>query len=274
MDGFVGRKTSRPEKGKFWKIVIFLICASIIAYEYIHLKNNSAQKKEANKAITEIQKQFARFFKSSTDAKGFPKPIEERFDNAPQAKGDFGEMEKFTKELLNGMAEQRNGYLADLKAIGWEGILDARRIKSDVGLVESRTIIQNAKDTIATYQIKDDIFLKEQKRKIRTLEVSEHMKEQFAIGFDQGLKQSQKKVDEMWDLERKIVGEYENIINLLSTRYGAWVIEGDKIIFNNRSDLEKYNSFISAIQELSEHQTRIQKKNVDELNRHFNRLKT
>jgi hypothetical protein len=274
MEGFVGRRAPDQKRGNSRIIILFLVFAALIGYVHFRYKNNSAQKEESSKALTEIQKQFTRFFKSSTDSKGLPKPIEERFDTAPKAQGDYGEMEKFTKELLNGMAEQRNGYLAELKAIGWEGILDAKRIKSDVGFVESREIIQKAKDTVATYQIKTDIFLKLSKRNIESLDVDESVKKEFAIGFENGLKESRKKVDTMWELERQIVGEFESIINLLASTTSSWTIEGDKIMFYNNSDLDKYNSHIAAIQKLSDRQTKIQKQGVDSLNREFNRLKS
>lgn len=67
--------------------------------------------------------------------------------------------------------------------------------------------------------------------------------------------------------------EFENIINLLSTRNGSWVVEEGQILFYNDSDLNRFNSYIASIQSVINQQQQIQKQSLETMNRNFNRLK-
>ncbi|MEZ5457049.1 MAG: hypothetical protein R3F04_13220 [Lysobacteraceae bacterium] len=51
----------------------------------------------------------------------------------------------FSKQFIGQMASLQNDYLIELEVIGWNGILDFRRIEKDETLAESGAIIQKAK---------------------------------------------------------------------------------------------------------------------------------
>jgi hypothetical protein len=227
------------------------------------------RREETDKAMTEMKKEFNAFFKSSVDKEGFPKKIDKHIDTTPKSMGEFGEFERFVKEMLNGLADQRNSYLEELKRIGWEKLLDAGRLKSDPSLSQSRQMIQEAKDAIANQKIKQDIFLKQTRAKLAEINVEESAKAKIIKGFDSGLSQSRKQLEESWDLEQKIVLEAEEIINMLAEKRGSWVLEKDTLIFSKQAELDNYNAHLAAINAISAKQIEIQKKGIDRFNKEF-----
>lgn len=253
--------------GGFSFIVIF-IC--ILASNLIGF---SQQKREVKQALSEIQDQYSALIESSTDSQGFPKRIEKPINTTPKARGEFGEMERFMKEFMDQMALQRNDYLLEVEAIGWNNILDASRIRADKTLTESRVTVQRANEIVKKYKEKTNKSLMQAKENIQSLDISESSKKKMQLGFDLGMKVAKTNIDAMWFLEAKTISEFENIMNLLSARKGNWIVEGEQILFYNESDLHKFNSYIAAIQNIANQQEEIQRQSIQTVNRNFDRLK-
>lgn len=249
----------------FLAIFICMIASGLIGY--------SQQKREAKQALSQIQHQYSEMIESSTDAQGLPKRIEQPINTTPKARGEFGEIERFTKECMDHMASQRNDCLLELEAIGWNSILDANRIKADKTFVESKTTIQKAKEVAIKYRNQTNTLLSNAKENIRSLNISESSKMKMLSSFDRGMEKAKKNIDAMWSLQDKTIKEFENIITLLSTRKGAWVVEGEQILFYNDSDLERFNSYIASIQNIVKQQEEIQRQSVRAVNRDFDRMK-
>jgi hypothetical protein len=194
----------------FLSIFVCMIVSGLIGY--------SQQKQEVKQALSEIQDQYSEMIESSTDSQGLPKRIDKPIDTSPQARGEFGEMERFMKEFMNQMASQRNDYLFELEAIGWNSILDAQRIRVDKELVESRVTIKKATNIVSKYQERTNVLLHNAREKIESLNMSASLKREALSGFDRGMEKAKTQTDSMWALEGKVVAEFENIINLLSAR--------------------------------------------------------
>lgn len=262
----VARKREAKIVGfSFLAIFICMIASGLIGY--------SQQKQEAKHALSEIQDQYSALIESSTDSQGLPKRIEKPINTTPKARGEFGEMERFMKEFMDQMASQRNDYLLELEAIGWNSILDANRIKADKTFVESKVTIQKAKEVVKKYKEQTSTLLSNAKENIRSLNISETSKREMLSGFDKGMEKAKKNIDAMWSLEGQTINEFENIMNLLSARKGAWVVEGEQILFYNDSDLDRFNSYIASIQNIVNQQEEIQRQSVQTVNRIFDRLK-
>lgn len=262
----IGRKQGSKKAGLSF-LVIFgsLIASGLIGY--------SQQKSAATQAIMEIQKDYSSITRSATDAQGLPQRIEEKLDTTPKTKGEFGEMERFMKTFMNKMASQRNDYLLELDAIGWEKILDAERVKQDRTLVESKIMIQKAKDIVSKYRAQTYGLLENARKDISNLNISENSRREMASGFDRGMAKSRSEIDALWNLEAKTISEFENIFVLLSARNGAWVVQNGQILFAHDSDLNAFNSHVIAIQELASKQAAIQKRNIEAVNNNLSRLK-
>lgn len=111
------------------------------------------------------------------------------------------------------------------------------------------------------------------REKIQSLNMNAASKRELLSGFDREIEKAKNQIDTMWALDGKIVTETENIINLLSTRNGAWVVSEGQILFYNDNDLNRFNSYIASIQSLVSQQEQIQKRSVQTVNRNLNNLK-
>lgn len=262
----VGRKEGNKKAGlSFLAIFGSLIASGLIGY--------SQQKTAATQAITEIQKDYSSIIRSGTDAQGMPQRIEGQLDTTPTTKGEFGEIEQFMKTFMNKMMSQRNDYLLELDAIGWGKILDSERVNQDKTLIESRMMVQKAKDIVGKYRAQTYVLLENARKDIGNLSVSDNSRREMASGFDRGMAKSRSQIDALWDLEAKTISEFENIFALLSARKDAWVVQNGQILFARDSDLSAFNSYVSTIQDLASQQEAIQKQGIEAVSNNLNKLK-
>ncbi|HKQ78998.1 MAG TPA: DUF4339 domain-containing protein [Blastocatellia bacterium] len=263
---FLGRKQGRKLSGlSFVAIYFSLLVSDFIGY--------TRQKNAAIQAATEIQKEFSTFANSITDSKGAPQRIERIVDVSPKAKGEFGEMERFIKTFMNKMASNRNDYLLELDAIGWEKILDPGRMKADKTLIESKVMTQKAKEIVIKYREKTDVLLENARKDINSLNLSENSRSEMLRGFDNSMEKSKHRIDEMWNLEARVISEFENIFALLSEKKKSWAISNEQIIFYNNDALNRYNAYLESVQNIVQQQEAIQKQSIEASNEFFNKLK-
>ena len=255
------------------KIVGFSFVAIFVSMIASGLIGHSHQKQEAKRALSEIQSQYSELIESSTDAQGLPKRIEKPINTTPKASGEFGEIERFMKEFMDQIASQRNDYLLEVEAIGWNRILDANRIKADKTFVESKVTLQKAKEIVQKYTQRTQALIENTRDKIGSLNISEPSKISMLSGFDRGIEKAKKDIDKMWSLEAKTINEFENIITLLSAKKSAWIVDGEQILFYKDSDLERFNSYIASIQNIAQQQEKIQRQSVQKVNQHLDRMK-
>jgi hypothetical protein len=60
---------------------------------------------------------------------------------------------------------------------------------------------------------------------------------------------------------------------LFLTKQKNWVVEGDQILFSNKDDLAKFNSYVVTIQRLTQQQQQIQTNSLAQTNKSLNSLK-
>jgi hypothetical protein len=193
----VGRKQDRVHAA----ISLFAIFGSLIAAGLI---GYSQQKSAAIQAINEIQKGYSSIVGSTTNSSGVPKQVEGPLNTTPTVKGEMGELERFMKTFMNQMASQRNDYMLELGAIGWEKILDPERVRSDKTLIESKTIIKNAKDIVSKYKQKASTLLDKARKDIASLDLSESSKQALKDGFERGMAKSAAQIEAVWDMRPKL----------------------------------------------------------------------
>lgn len=182
-------------------------------------------------------------------------------------------MERFVKEFIDRFVAQRNDYLPELEAIGWNSILDAQRVKNDTTLSESKVMIARAKAIIDKYENKTADLMQGTKAHINSLNMSESTKREMLAGFDRGMSKAGKQIDEQWKLEKQVVVQFENVFLLLAASK-KWVVEGEQILFYTDDDLARFNSYIGTIQNLTQQQEQLQKKSYAEVNQNFEALKS
>lgn len=231
------------------------------------------QERQAVKALSSVQQEINRVASSVNSPDGIPARIERFSSQSAEASGEFGEMERFMREFIDRLIAQRNDYLLELEAIGWSSILDANRIKDDAMLSESKVMIERAKAIVDKYEKKTSELLRDTKVRIGALSLPESTKKALLAGFERGVSRSESKLDEQWELEKQVVRQFENIILMLAAS-DAWVVKREQILFYSNNDLARFNSYIYAIQDLSQQQEQLQKSSFAEANRSIESLKS
>lgn len=218
----------------------------------------SQQKQQAVQALSSIQQEMARVTTATTDSSGLPTRIERAAAETPKATGDFGEIERFMKEFIDRFVAQRNDYLLELEAIGWNSVLDAQRVKNDTTLSESKVMIDRAKTIVVKYEKKTAHLMESTRERINALNMAETTKREMLAGFDKGMGKAGEQIDEQWTLEKQVVLQVENIFLLLAASK-RWVVEDQQILFYRDEDLARFNSYVQTIQKLTQQQEQIQK---------------
>ena len=190
-----------------------------------------------------------------------------------KANGDFGEIETFIKERIDEVASINNNYQKELIATGLNEILDPQRLKKDVSLIESKTIVQKANELAKKYNDKSMNSLNEGIEKINSLDISPSLKQKMLIGYKTSMEQAKIRGNAAWTLESKIIKEFENIINFLSARNGAWTIKDNQILFQNDNDIQKINSYYAEIKNLQKQQSALITEISSTVNQKFDTLK-
>jgi hypothetical protein len=233
----------------------------------------SQPQHEAKQMFSEIQKDYKEINSSDTDAPVWPKRIEKQLDTTPTTKGELGEIEGIIKKLMNQIVSQRNDFLSEIKALGWEKILDPERLKKDRDLIESNSMILKAKDIVGKYRTKNYTLLEDLRKDFDGLNVSASSKQNMMNGFDAGIAKARAQIDTTWNSEANTITEFENIFTLLSARKGKWQVQNGQILFEGDDDINKFNSYVASIQDLTRKQEAIQKQNVQKVISDMEKLK-
>lgn len=227
------------------------------------------QREQLAQAIGSIEKQYSRMVDSPTDQSEIPKSAEVRSNTGQLSRGTVGEFERFTKEFMDQLVAQRNDYMLELNAIGWDSILEPPRYQIDKALSEKRMKINKGKEIVRKYRARTNALMQTTRSKIDDLEISPSLKRDMIAGFDRGMKNTQSRIDRVWVLEEMTVAEVEGIINLLSARRGSWTVIGKKILFDNDDDLRRYNRYLANIRQYEVEQEKIQKQGIDSVKEYF-----
>jgi hypothetical protein len=252
---FLRKRGPKKNAVAFFSIYASLFFGGLIA--------SSHQEQEAVKLLYSIQQDLARVTNPSLDSSGVPPRIEGR-RATPQASGDLGEIQRFMTDYTDRVVAQRNDYLLELHAIGWNSILDAERIKNDTTLSESKVMIERAKAIVDKYDKKTAVLLQDTRARISALAISEATKKRMLGGFDKSMDIAGSQIDQQWNLEKEAVLQFEHIVLLLAASK-EWAIEGGKIRFRSDAELARFNSYIQKIQEIAQKQEEIQKNRIAEM---------
>ena len=260
---FLRKRDIKSKSIAFISIYTALFVGSLIAA--------SQQKQQALQALSSVQKEMSRVTDASVDSSGVPAKIERRPATTPQARGEFGEMERFVKEIIDRGVAQRNDYLLELEATGWNSVLDAQRIKNDSTLSESKLVVKRAKAIVDKYERKAADVKQNTREHINFLNISESSKKEMLAGFD---KSSMGKAGgrEQWKLEKQMVLEVEKIFVFLAANK-RWQIQGGQILFYSTEDLARFNGHMENIQQMTQQQQQIQKDIYAEMNRKVESVK-
>ena len=243
---FRRRETSTTSWLGFLLVYISLLAASYFSAQRLKgdIRESVAQVQETLSALQEAT--------SAGTAAPAPKPV------MATGTSEGAKMGALLQTMVNRMLAHRRDYELELEAIGWSGILDGKRLKTDPNLATSRAMLQQANAIVAKYKQRNASIFTAMRQDIEQSDLSSGSRTSMLAGFDSTLEQGKAQALELWALEEAALGEFQKIIDLLSTRRSAWQIEDDQIMFQAQSDLDTFNSHVSVVQSIVAKQEALQ----------------
>ena len=265
--------TTSTSSRKILRIVAFIILAAfLLGLGVLNLVGrDQAQSQQAAQLATSLQNEMNRVANAALDAEGL-EPIE-RKPIVPQAKGEYGEVERFTLEFLDRLAAQNNDYAAAIEATGFFALLDPQRLGNDSTLAASRAIIDKTKATVSQHEKLSLDYVAGTGARIEALDLSAEIKQAAWAGLERGIGDSLRQMRAVWQLEMQIVLEFEKIIDVLAAT-GQWSVQDGQIIIESETDLARVQAQLAEIGRLSEQQEQIRQASLDKANQVFDGMAT
>ena len=257
---FRKRESSRTSWIGFALVYISLITASLIAGQRL--------KSEVKDAAVQVQQSLAAVQAAASAGTNTPPPM----PVTNVGTSDGGKMGLVMKTMVNRMLAHRREYELELDAIGWGKILDGQRLKNDVTLAESRTMIQQAKDVVLKYKSKTSDLFAIIRQDIERSDLSPSSKQSMLAGFDRTSAQGKAQAMEVWMLEEQALEEIGKVFSLLSARRSAWQIQDGQVMFQSQKDLDLFNSYLATVQSLVAKQEQIQSSSLKRTTEALNQL--
>jgi len=181
------------------------------------------------------------------------------------AQQEIQEIYSYMIDAINKAQVLANEYQKSINDIGWGRILDPSRLKNDSTMIESKSMIKQARRIVSDYRKRNIKLIYDMRNSIQNLNLSEDMKERLRTGFESSMEDALKSIGENWDLEASILNEFEAIILLLKNV--DWEIQDNQILFYNNQDVVSYNNHFLKINSLMEKQLKLQNKNIENYNK-------
>lgn len=259
----------RRRGGNIATLALLLIYASFLGSG---LGSAHLQKQQALTALGAIQRDWTRLANEAATQDGMRARLERPKPIAPQASGEVGAMMTFLSEFMDRVVALRNDYLLELEAIGWNSILDAQRIKDDIGLVESKAITARAKAIVDKYADKTSQLMSDARKSISALDISEASRREMLAGFERGVDKTNDQMARQWKLEKDAVAQFENIVLLLAASK-KWIVQEGKILFYESAELDRFNGYIAKVQHIMEEEQAIQQEAITAFNQQIESAK-
>lgn len=239
-------ETSQASWFAFALIYISLLAASQIA--------NQRQKADLREATVQVQQTISAAQAATSGGTTVPFSV----PDADVGGSEGARVGAVVKTIFNRLLVQRHEYELELDAIGWSQILDGSRLKSDVTLIESRAMLQQARGIVLKYKSKSPDLFSKMRQDIENSDLNSNYKQSMLVGFDRALFQAKARSMEQWALEEDVLDQMENVFSLLTARRNAWQIQGGKIMFQTQEDLDLFNLHLAKIESIVAKQEQMQ----------------
>lgn len=235
-----------------WIAVFCILCIALSVFAYLAGYAGYNAKREALTAVESYQREWGRIANEVASTSDLPSRIEPPDPITPSA-GEAGAVLAFVNEFVGRAVAQRNDYLLELEAIGWNSILDAGRLKNDLGLIESKAMIERARAIVDKYAEKTSHLMDDGRAMIADLNISEASKREVLAGFDGGVVTANEQIARQWALERDAVTQIENMVLLLADSKN-WTVDNGLVAFYDQAELDRYNQYFANLQKTVEEQ--------------------
>ena len=163
----------------------------------------------------------------------------------------------FLDELAQSGTQSRQDYLAELDGVGWNTVLNADRLAQDEDFTETKKILAEAETLMAKYAKQSSDNFDQTPVRARNLDIPEPAKAEFIAGWEQGAGAIREKLQQVWALERQVLGHFRDATILLADR-DTWAPANGQIQFQEQEALDAFNTLMAKIQSDAAEQQQIQ----------------
>jgi hypothetical protein len=244
--------------GKFWIIFIAVygtfVLTSVVNVQY--------QEAKLRSTLVSIADQTQAIFEESLEVEsdGTIAQIEKRFVVPAGASGSMQEMMTVVADFVNDIVELQNSYLTELESFGLLTLLDANRLSSDKGFIESRYILQRINQAFVDYENEYGRIVADMPIRINQLALPEGQKQSMLEGFRKGQEKNEPLTERIFYLERQGLVEFEKIVDFLEQIRTSWYVENGQFMFETDEQVSTYNNFLANIDMYVAEQLEHQKK--------------
>jgi len=178
--------------------------------------------------------------------------------------GEYGELAKFFKNVIRLTITYRSEYIVENTAIGWDSILNPKRINADAGFSDSMSILEKKKKIMDKYEKKEKNLysLFPLMDRVIPLKMSERLKTDILAGFDNNSDVIRRLRDNKWKMDREIVRNVERILSMLQ-KSDSWTGKDQHFVFYDDEELAQFQSYMHTIQNLKYQLEKMQKKKFE-----------
>jgi hypothetical protein len=198
----------------------------------------------------------------------YTKPLSTGSIAEPQSQ--MGKMTTLIKKSVDESLHLQADYDRALDEIGGEKIFDVDRLRQDQHMVESRKKINQLKALVEKYRQLNIDKLNRGTQLIQTADLSEQTKTEMLVGFNKTYQTHMNQLVGVWDLEAQAVFEMEKLIDLLNS--SRWSVKDQKIVFNEPDSANRFNKYLSSMNEIAAKQEAIRKAFIDNMTTRIDNL--
>jgi hypothetical protein len=151
-------------------------------------------------------------------------------------------------------SQAREKYVKHMHAIGFSSLMNPSRVRKDINLVETKSILASARSGLAEHKKDTIASMNEAINDIKNLDISAKARKDLLSDFDKSALGIPLRFEKYCELEYKIFAKMEEAITYLSSNRKAWGILDSKYQFVKKADEDRYDAYISDINKLIDQQ--------------------
>jgi hypothetical protein len=235
-------------------VVIFLLlsfctcsCIGVATYFYFNQAQPSSPSVELQ-ALTEESIAIQPATPTPTPAPAVDPAIPDNL------KASMAQVDAIKDAFVADSARGKKLYEDTLTAIGWDDLLDPKRIAADKDLSQSRKIIDSSRKVVETYQKTLRDKMSKYKADILAVKIPGPEQATFRRAFESTLATTWENTQRVTALELKIVNAVGDLFDFLEAKPRTWTIIDDQFNFEKDADLAKFNAFLATMQKYVQEQ--------------------
>ncbi len=225
--------------------------------------SDTPSRSEVQEAMKGLVDDTQKFMDSAMKPDGSLNNFDVEFKPKANPANQAEQLRAFIQTFYNDMASQQRDYMAELDKAGLPRLLEADRVAADKDFEESYAILYQARLVVKKHRQKTEDLIQTFPDRVKTLGFSAEIESNMRKSFDKSLLKVRPQFKESWDLEEEVVMNFRKIIHLLQASRSRWAPEDGRFMFQEQGDLDRFNSYMTAVNECAERQNAIRSANMN-----------